>query len=147
MGCFYCDEHHEGREAIMFKVGDMKAGTLYLFKDQAHKGRCALALKSHKKELCECDEQERNDYCADLAAASGAIKKLWGCTKINLGSFGDSNPEGRGVQGNDRGSPEGAWPLILWLHKSQTASNFAVRCCFLSYMILAHCGNVRYNVQ
>ena len=51
MGCFYCDEHHEGREAIMFKVGDMKAGTLYLFKDQAHKGRCALALKSHKKEL------------------------------------------------------------------------------------------------
>ncbi len=43
MGCFYCDEHHEGREAIMFKVGDMKAGTLYLFKDQAHKGRCAGA--------------------------------------------------------------------------------------------------------
>ena len=55
MGCFYCDEHHEGREAIMFKVGDMKAGTLYLFKDQAHMGRCALALMSHKKELCECD--------------------------------------------------------------------------------------------
>ena len=43
MGCFYCDEHHEGREAIMFKVGEMKAGVLYLFKDQAHKGRCALA--------------------------------------------------------------------------------------------------------
>ena len=41
MGCFYCDEHHEGREAIMFKVGEMKAGVLYLFKDQAHKGRCA----------------------------------------------------------------------------------------------------------
>ena len=92
MGCSYCDEHNEGREAIMFKVGEMKAGVLYLFKDQAHKGRCALALKDHKKELCECDEQERNDYCADLAAASGAIKKLWGCTKINLGSFGDSNP-------------------------------------------------------
>ena len=57
MGCFYCDEHHEGREAIMFKVGEMKAGVLYLFKDQAHKGRCALALKAHKKELCECTDQ------------------------------------------------------------------------------------------
>ena len=91
-GCFYCDEHHEGREAIMFKVGDMKAGTLYLFKDQAHKGRCALALKSHKKELCECDAQERTDFAEDLARASGAIKKLWGCTKLNLGSFGDTNP-------------------------------------------------------
>ena len=92
MGCFYCDEHHEGREGIMFKVGEMKAGVLYLFKDQAHKGRCALALKNHKKELCECDPQERNDFCEDLAKASGAIKKLWGCTKINLGSFGDTNP-------------------------------------------------------
>ena len=74
MGCFYCDEHSEAREAIMMKVGDMKAGTLYLFKDQAHKGRCVLALGSHKKELFECDEQERNDFMADVAAATKAIK-------------------------------------------------------------------------
>lgn len=70
MGCFYCDEHHEGREAIMFKVGEMKAGVLYLFKDQAHKGRCALALKDHKKELCECEPQELADFAQDLARAS-----------------------------------------------------------------------------
>lgn len=92
MGCFYCDEHNEAREAIMMKVGDMKAGTLYLFKDQSHKGRCVLALQGHKKELYECDDQQRTDFCADLAKASEAIKKLWGCTKINLGSFGDTNP-------------------------------------------------------
>ena len=30
MGCFYCDEHNEGREAIMFPVGEMKAGMLCL---------------------------------------------------------------------------------------------------------------------
>ena len=53
MGCFYCDEHNEGREAIMFPVGEMKAGMLYLFKDQAHRGRCVLALKNHRRELCE----------------------------------------------------------------------------------------------
>jgi diadenosine tetraphosphate (Ap4A) HIT family hydrolase len=92
MGCFYCDEHHEGREAIMFYVGEMKAGTLYLFKDQAHLGRCVLALKDHKKELCEWGAQELVDYADDLAKASGAVKELWGCTKINLASFGDSNP-------------------------------------------------------
>lgn len=63
MGCFYCDEHHEGREAIMFKVGEMKAGVLYLFKDQAHKGRCALALKAHKKELCECHGSGAGGFC------------------------------------------------------------------------------------
>lgn len=92
MACFYCDEHHEGRESLMFPVGKMSAGTLYLFKDQAHKGRCVLALNSHKKELFELDEAERNAYCADIAAATKAIKKLWNCTKINLGSFGDTNP-------------------------------------------------------
>ena len=46
MGCFYCDAHHEGREAIMLRVGEMKAGVLYLFKDQSHRGRCVLALKT-----------------------------------------------------------------------------------------------------
>ncbi len=92
MGCFYCDEQHEGRMGLMIKVGDMKAGVLYLMKDQAHKGRAVVALKSHKKELCECSDAERNDYMEDIARASGAIKKLWGCTKINLASFGDANP-------------------------------------------------------
>ena len=92
MDCFYCNAEHEGRKAIMFKVGEMKAGTLYLFKDQAHKGRCVLALKDHKKELCECEPQELADFTADLARASGAVKELWGCTKLNLASFGDSNP-------------------------------------------------------
>ncbi|MFR0768304.1 MAG: HIT family protein [Dysosmobacter sp.] len=32
------------------------------------------------------------DFAEDLAEASGAIKELWGCTKLNLGSFGDTNP-------------------------------------------------------
>lgn len=92
MGCFYCDAHHEGREAIMFAVGKMQQSTLYLFRDQAHKGRAVVALNGHKKELYECSEQERNAFMADVSAASEAIAKLWGCTKINLGSFGDTNP-------------------------------------------------------
>ena len=45
-----------------------------------------------QKELCECTDQERADFAEDLAKASGAIKELWGCTKLNLGSFGDTNP-------------------------------------------------------
>ena len=92
MGCFYCDEHHEGREAIMFKVGDMKAGTLYLFKDQAHKGRCVVAVDEHLSELSDLTPEQRHAFMDDVADVAGAVKKLWGCTKINLGSFGDSNP-------------------------------------------------------
>ena len=76
----------------MFYVGEMKASTLYLFKDQAHKGRCVLTLKNHRRELCECEPQELADYAEDLARASEAVKELWGCTKLNLASFGDANP-------------------------------------------------------
>ena len=79
MGCFYCDEHHEGREAIMYKVGEMAAGVRCLF-------------KNHRKELCECGPEELAAFARDLARASGAVKELWGCDKINLGSFGDTNP-------------------------------------------------------
>ena len=75
-GCFYCEEHHEGREAIMFKVGEMKAGTLYLFKDQAHKGRCVLALKEHRRELCECGAQELADFADDLALQFPSLQAL-----------------------------------------------------------------------
>lgn len=57
-----------------------------------HKGRCALALKNHRKELCECGPEELAAFARDLARASGAVKELWGCDKINLGSFGDTNP-------------------------------------------------------
>lgn len=92
MGCFYCDAHNENREALMIEVGKMKAGTLYLFKDQVHKGRCVLAFGEHVRELYECSEQARHDYMDDVAAASKAISELWGCTKINIGSYGDTNP-------------------------------------------------------
>ena len=51
----------------MYKVGEMEAGVLYLFKDQAHKGRCALALKNHRKELCECGPEELAAFARDLA--------------------------------------------------------------------------------
>ena len=92
MGCFYCEEHNQDREALMIKVGEMKGGVLHLFRDQTHKGRCVLALKGHKKEFFECSDQERADLSEDLARASKAIKELWGCDTINIGSFGDTNP-------------------------------------------------------
>lgn len=91
-GCFYCDPNHEGRLGLMIEVGKMKAGRLFLFKDQAHLGRCVVALDDHKSELFDLDEQQRHDYMDDVAAAAGAIKKLWDCTKINYGAFGDKLP-------------------------------------------------------
>ena len=93
MGCFYCDEHHEGREAIMYKVGEMEAGVLYLFKDQAHKGRCALALKNHRKELCECGPEALAAFARDLAHLHfHIVPKYEGGFEFG-GSFAITNPK------------------------------------------------------
>lgn len=90
--CFYCDPNHEGRLALMIRVGKMNEGVLYLFKDQAHKGRCVIAIDDHKSELFDLAEQQRHDYMDDVSAACAAIKKLWGCTKVNCGAYGDKLP-------------------------------------------------------
>ncbi len=91
-GCFYCDEHHEKRESIMFLVGKLSASTVYLFRDQSHKGRCVVALDDHKKEVFELTDEQRAGIIGDVSKVAAAVKKLWGCTKINIGSFGDTNP-------------------------------------------------------
>lgn len=90
--CFYCNPNHQGRLELMMEVGKMKEGILYLFKDQAHPGRCVVAVDDHKSELFDLSTQQRHDFMDDVAAAAGAIKKLWGCTKINYGAYGDKLP-------------------------------------------------------
>lgn len=90
--CFYCDPDNENRKAIMFRVGKMREGVLYLFKDQAHKGRCVVAVDEHLSELSDLTPEQRHVFMDDVADVAGAVKKLWGCTKINLGAFGDKLP-------------------------------------------------------
>lgn len=92
MACFYCDADHEGRLALMTRVGKMREGVLYLFKDQSHKGRCIVAVDEHKAELFDLTEEQRHAYMDDVADAAAAVKKLWGCTKINYGAYGDKLP-------------------------------------------------------
>lgn len=75
-GCFYCDPDHQGRKDLMIEVGQMKEGVLYLFKDQAHLGRCVVAVPEHKSELFDLEPKQRHDYIDDVAAAARAIKTL-----------------------------------------------------------------------
>ena len=70
-GCFYCDPDHQGRKDLMIEVGQMK---------------------EDKSELFDLEPKQRHDYIDDVAAAARAIKKLWGCTKINYGAYGDKLP-------------------------------------------------------
>lgn len=90
--CFYCNPDHEGRKAIMFRVGKLRKSVLYLFKDQAHKGRCVVAMDEHLSELSDLTPEQRYAYMDDVSDVAAAVKKLWGCTKVNIGAFGDKLP-------------------------------------------------------
>lgn len=90
--CFYCDPNSEGRQALMVRVGQLRESVVYLFKDQAHKGRCVVAANEHKSELSELTPEKRHAYMDDVSDVAAAIKKLWGCTKVNYGAFGDKMP-------------------------------------------------------
>ena len=92
MSCFYCDPENEGRLNLMTIIGEMEYSRVYLMKDQAHKGRCVVALKEHVSELSDLSDKACAGYMQEVAAVAGAVKKLWGCKKINLAAFGDKLP-------------------------------------------------------
>lgn len=89
--CMYCSMDHRVTD-LMIEVCKLSVSTLFLFKDQTHKGRCIVAYKDHVKELFELDEKELISYAKDVAKAAGAISKAFSPDKINYATFGDKVP-------------------------------------------------------
>ena len=49
-------------------------------------------MDEHLAELSDLTPEQRHAYMDDVADVAAAVKKLWGCTKINLGAYGDKLP-------------------------------------------------------
>jgi ATP adenylyltransferase len=89
--CFYCRKD-ERLHNLMIEVAPLPASTLYLFKEQTHKGRCVVAYRGHVNELFELPDAERNAFMADVARAAKAIKTAFAPKKINYGAYSDKLP-------------------------------------------------------
>ncbi len=87
--CFYCSKNEE-LDNLMIKICDLKAATLYLFKEQTYKGRCNVVFKEHKSELADLTEEEAALYANDIATTARAIRKAFNPDKINYGAFADN---------------------------------------------------------
>jgi diadenosine tetraphosphate (Ap4A) HIT family hydrolase len=61
-----------------------------VFKDQSHKGRMIVAHKNHISEIQYLNDEERNEYLADVAKVAKAIQKVYNPDKINYGAYGDT---------------------------------------------------------
>ena len=76
----------------MIEITPLAASTLYLFKEQTHRGRCVVAYRAHVNELFELPDAELALFMADVARAAKAIKAAFAPNKINYGAYSDKLP-------------------------------------------------------
>jgi len=86
--CFYCTKDEKLTD-IMFKICELEASILYLFKEQTYKGRCVVAYKEHKSEIFHLTDEERNSFMKDVAKIAAALDKTFSPNKINYGAYAD----------------------------------------------------------
>lgn len=86
--CFYCEDG-ERRKSLMIEICKLKMSTVYLFRDQKHKGRVILKCNRHVNEVFELTPEENQQYFAELSLVCKAIYNTFHPDKINYAIYGD----------------------------------------------------------
>jgi diadenosine tetraphosphate (Ap4A) HIT family hydrolase len=89
--CQYCRKDQRLHD-LMIEIAPLSASTLYLFKEQTHRGRCVVAYHGHVNELFELPDAELIRFTQDVARAARAIKAAVHANKINYGAYSDKLP-------------------------------------------------------
>ena len=89
--CQYCRKDQRLHD-LMIEIAPLQVSTLYLFKEQTHRGRCIVAYRDHVNELYELPPAELAAYMQDVARAAKAIRTAMGAAKINYGAYSDKLP-------------------------------------------------------
>ena len=90
-GCLYCRQDQRLQD-LMIAVAPLQVSTLYLFKEQTHRGRCVVAYRAHVNELFELPDSELTLFMQDVARAAKAIKDAFAPNKVNYGAYSDKLP-------------------------------------------------------
>ena len=89
--CLYCRKDQRLHD-LMIAIAPLGASTLYLFKEQTHRGRCVVAYRAHVNELFELSDADLTVFMRDGARAAKAIKTAFNPNKINYGAYSDKLP-------------------------------------------------------
>ena len=89
--CQYCRKDQRLHD-LMIEIAPLSASTLYLFREQSHRGRCVVAYHGHVNELFELPDAELIRFTQDVARAARAIKSAVAANKINYGAYSDKLP-------------------------------------------------------
>lgn len=86
--CFYCTKNQD-LQNLMIEIAKLKVSTLYLNKDQTHRGRCIIALDKHVTELFHLSKIELHQFMDDVSRAAEIIQTTFKPNKINYAIYGD----------------------------------------------------------
>ena len=89
--CFYCRKDQRLHD-LMIEIAPLRVSTLYLFKEQTHRGRCVVAYRAHVNELFDLTDAELTLFMRDVAQTARAMKAALGAAKINYGAYSDKMP-------------------------------------------------------
>lgn len=89
--CFYCRKDQRLHE-LMIEIAPLGVSTLYLFREQTHRGRSVVAYRGHVNELFELADSELQAFTRDVARAARALKNAFAAAKINYGAYSDKLP-------------------------------------------------------
>ena len=89
--CGYC-KGPEALEKLMLKIADLPHSTVYLNRNQLHRGRCIVAFREHKTEYFQLAKDENAGFFADLSLTAKALYDLFQPQKINYATYGDLAP-------------------------------------------------------
>lgn len=89
--CFYC-MRDERLSNLMIEICKLETSTLFLFKEQTHKGRVIVAYDRHETELFNLSDEEIGAFMKDVARAAHAVSKTFKPNKMNYGAYGDKMP-------------------------------------------------------
>lgn len=89
--CLYC-RRDQRLQDLMIEVCPLAVSTLYLFREQTHRGRCVVAYSAHVNELFELADAERDAFMSDVARAARAMQAAFQPGKINYGAYSDKLP-------------------------------------------------------
>ncbi|OON98666.1 MAG: histidine triad (HIT) protein [Epulopiscium sp. Nele67-Bin004] len=89
--CFYC-EKGDKLNSLMIEICKLKYTTIYLNRDQKHKGRLIVAFNGHYTEYFQLTEDENKGYFAEMSLAAKVLDQIYQPDKINYATFGDKVP-------------------------------------------------------
>ena len=86
--CLYCT-NNKTLHNLMIEICHLRVSRLFLFKEQTYRGRCLVSYDHHVNDLNELNDQQRNDFMADVAQATRAMQRAFNPENINYGAYSD----------------------------------------------------------